>query len=348
MNDTDQAKIDAGLGTEEEFASLDEFASPDTGKQEVKHDRYGRYILPDPVTGKERKWTRVSTIAGTLKDTFHLDLWKGRMIAHGMGLRPDLVSLAGQYDVTEDKEALNKIVEQAKDAAGANKGANLGTALHGYAERLDAGMALPGRLAGSTRRSLDLYRETLAENGIVPLPQYMERVVLNHKLGIVGRLDRLYEVATYPLPIVGDLKSQKTFDFGYLEIATQLSLYSHADYIWNEQTQEWEEMPKVDQARAVGIHLPSQRKPGEEFCELHWIDLVEGWMYVRLAMSVRAARTRGKAAGKKVGRTLYWRIQLANAQTVDELSSVFQRAYAAGQWNDELKEFGLRRKEEIT
>lgn len=337
----------------DEFTSLDddEFSSPDSETAKpgaVRFSHNGRYILPDPKTGKERQFTRVSTIAHTLADTFHLDKWNGRMIAKGMGLRPDLASLAGQYDVTDDKAKLNEIAEKAKEAAGGSHGANLGTALHGYAERLDSGEdVFKQRLAANTRRCLELYRDTITREGITMLPQYMERVVLNSRYEIVGRLDRLASAPTFPHPIVADLKSQKTLDFGYMEIAMQLAIYANADYMWNEETAKWEPMPETDKDLAVIIHLPAQRKRGEEICELHWVDLVEGWRYVRLAMSVRTARRMTKTLGRPVGRDLYWRAQLSACDSVEELSAVFRRAHAAGQWNSDLERFGLQRRDEI-
>jgi hypothetical protein len=350
VNDTDAARIDLsdnGNETEEmEFADLDEptdeFVNPDHGDKPgaVKFSHNGRYILPDPETGKEKQWTRASTIAHTISDTYHLDKWRDRMIARGMGLRPDLASLAGQYDVTEHKTELQKIADQAMDTAGANQGANLGTALHGYAERLDGGEdVFRQRMHKSTRRTLELYQEVKTKQGIRILPRYTERVVLNKEYGIVGRLDRIAEVATHPLPVIADLKSQKMF-YSYMEVAIQLAIYSRGDCMWNEDTCEWEEMPEMDTENAFVIHIPAQRESGQEACEIHWIDLVEGWTYVRLAMNVRKARKRGKNAGRALGNELYWRQRLASANRVEDLSAVFREAHKAGEWNDHLSAFG--------
>lgn len=331
---------------EDEFVDADEtgdeFVDPDHGDKPgaVKFSHNGRYILPDPETGKEKQWTRASTIAHTISDTFHLDKWRDRMIARGMGLRPDLASLAGQYDVTENKRELQEIADKALDTAGANQGANLGTALHGYAERLDAGEdVFRQRMQPTTRRTLELYQEQKSKQGIRILPEYMERVVLNKEYGIVGRLDRIAEVDTYPLPVIADLKSQKDF-FSYMEIAIQLAIYSRADFMWNEDTCEWEQMPEMDTENAFVIHVPAQRKEGQETCEIHWIDLVEGWFYVRLAMNTRKARKRGKFAGRPLGNELYWRQRLAAATSATELSAIFREAHSAGEWNDKLTEFG--------
>ena len=55
----------------------DQFAAPATSF-EPKHDRWGRYLLPDPETGAERAWTRATTVARTLADEYGLTKWKLR------------------------------------------------------------------------------------------------------------------------------------------------------------------------------------------------------------------------------------------------------------------------------
>src|SRR5690606_41320127 len=56
----------------------------------IRRDQYGRYILPDPVTGEEKPWTRVTTLAGTLADRRGLEKWAQRNIVYGLGQRQDL------------------------------------------------------------------------------------------------------------------------------------------------------------------------------------------------------------------------------------------------------------------
>lgn len=322
--------------------SGDVFETPDNGHAgKVKIGHAGRYVLPDPYTGKEKHWTRVSTIAKVLQDSYHLDNWKLRMVAKGMGIRHDLVMLAANLDVKEDRDELQEIASKAHEAAGGNVGANLGTALHGYVERMDAGEDLSReRMAPETRRSLDLYHETMTRNGLVTDPRFMERVVLNSEYGIVGRLDRILTCPRFwSLPKIGDLKTQQTMDFGGLEIAIQLSLYAHADWMWNEETGVWEPFPEMDTETAIVMHLPAKEKS----CEIWDVDIATGWQCVRLAMNVRKARKIGKRLMTPHRDDFQWRIKILDATSVDDLSAIWRDAQSSGEWSKSLERFGLER-----
>lgn len=325
----------------------DVFSSPDEsgweGKVRIGHA--GRYVLPDPITGKEKHWTRVSTIAKTLQDSYHLDKWHLRMVAKGMGIRPDLVELAANLDVKEDKEELQGIAEKAHEAAGGSVGANMGTALHAYAERVDRGEDLTDvPMKGSTRAALDRYHETMTQYGFVTRPEFMERVVLNSEFGIVGRLDRiLYDPVFWDLPRIGDLKTGSTMDFGGLEIAMQLGLYANSDYIWNSDEGKWETFPEMDTQWAIVMHLPS--KGGD--CEIYDVDIDGGWKCVRLAMNVRTARRRGKGFLQPRRNDRAWRVRILKAQSAEDLSAIWRDAQAARKWNKELEAYGKKRLQEI-
>lgn len=326
----------------------DVFSSPDgntwSGKVRIGHA--GRYVLPDPVTGKEKHWTRVSTIAKVLQDSYHLDNWKLRMVAKGMGIRPDLVALAANLDVKEDKEELQDIADKAHEAAGGNVGANMGTALHAYIERVDAGEDLSAEgMHAKTRRALDRYQKTMREYGLETDPRLMERVVLNYEYGIVGRLDRiLMDPVFWKRPRIGDLKTGSTMDFGGLEISIQLALYAHADYIWNEDEGEWETFPEMDMEKAIVMHLPSKG----DTCEIYDVDIDGGWKCVRLAMNVRKARKIGKGFMVPRPNDRHWRLRIHNASTRKELSEIWRDAQAEGKWTKSLQKYGMERLAEIT
>ena len=104
----------------------------------VLRDRWGRYVIPDPATGEPRAWTRVTTLARTLADRTVLEAWDQRNIALGIGARQDLYAQAASC-TAEDTGTLTEIVAQARAAAAAQAGANTGSALHRFTERLDAG-----------------------------------------------------------------------------------------------------------------------------------------------------------------------------------------------------------------
>ena len=61
-------------------------------RSEPERDRWGRYIIPHPHTGKKTSWTRATTWAKTLDDTFALTKWELRMAGLGLVARPDLLA----------------------------------------------------------------------------------------------------------------------------------------------------------------------------------------------------------------------------------------------------------------
>ena len=53
-------------------------------RPQPERDRYGRYKIPHPTTGKDMSWTRATTMASSVADTFGLTNWKTRMVAYGL------------------------------------------------------------------------------------------------------------------------------------------------------------------------------------------------------------------------------------------------------------------------
>lgn len=261
-----------------------QLTDPAPAKPERKlYDQWGRYLLPDPDTGKTRPWTRATTLAKALEDTYNLEVWSNRMVAKGMALRPDLVAMAATLDVSADKDKLNRVAKDAKEAAGGSSGANMGTALHSMTEKMDAGETVdPGPFAAE----LAAYRATLQAERLEPVQDYMERIICVPELGVAGRLDKLLDPGDGALYQVGDLKSQKSMDFGQISIAVQLSLYAHAYAVWDPHAEEWEDPPAIDRERAVVIWLPV----GRGICQLFDVDLIKGWEWARLSAEIRRIR----------------------------------------------------------
>ena len=327
--------------------------APTQAAGKVRMER-GRYKLPDPDTGKDVLFTRVSNIAKVLEDTYHLDLWKDRMLAKGLAMRPDLVMLAGATPLEEKWKFSNDIVRPARDTAGGSQGANHGTAFHSLTEIVDRGEPVPpGTLLDNVKR-LDLYKQSLNAHGLTVIPDWMERVVLNREHRLVGRTDRALwadrgQGAAAWLPqgfsaVIGDVKSQKSMDFGCMSIAMQLAIYAHADLVWNEDAGRWEE-PDIDLNRdvAVVMHVPSDRIAAD----IHVIDIARGWELVQMAMEVRAARKETLNRRLNSPSEVKWERAILNASTKQELSQIWKAAVAAGEWTDELLELGKSRQAEI-
>ena len=249
---------------------------------EPKRDRYGRYLLPHPDTGKEIPLTRVTTIANTLADRYGLEQWGQRNTVLGIGLRPDLYALAVS-STPDDKQQLNKVVKQAQEAAKASSGANLGTALHRITERVDRGDDLD--IPQDWKGDVDAYCQTLADHHVGIRTEFIERIVVNFNIGAAGTLDRLVQLSGQAALTVADLKTGKdVVKYGTTEIAIQLALYANSTHVWNGT--DYNPMPPVDTNKALIIHLPV----GKSQCTLHTVDIAAGWEAAQLALQVREWR----------------------------------------------------------
>jgi hypothetical protein len=256
---------------------------------EIKRDRYGRYLLPDPVSGEERSWQRVTTFIKLLSDTYNLDQWRLRQASIGLSKRPDLMLMIASVadpDSKDGKADIQKAVDAAIEAAGASTGANLGTAIHAMTEAVDRGHPLPITTAEIATKIAD-YTATLERYGLTPVGEWIERVIVNPDLDVAGTADRFVRCADGHVR-VADLKTGKTVNFGQLEYAMQLAAYANAAGMWNGTG--WDAMPdRLDTATGYVIHLPAQT---DEPCEVYAVDLEVGWQACRLAVDVRGARQR--------------------------------------------------------
>lgn len=258
----------------------------------IERDRYGRYLIPAEDDPKKKvAHTRATTVAKTLSDTYNLELWGKRMTAIGLTRRADLYARVAACD-PDDRKTLNALLEEAQEAAAATVGRNLGTALHSFTERHDRGddvSAVPAPWDADLRA----YALELRQRHVTVVPSMIERVVVLEELGIAGTFDRLLQVPRLgSLPVVGDLKTAKElYELG--EIAMQLALYAHGDFIWNPKTKTREPMPEVNKEQAIVMHLP----PGQATCTLLVVDIVAGWEAVQQAMWARDWRNRSKKLG---------------------------------------------------
>lgn len=265
-------------------------------RPEPKRADDGSYILPDPVTGRARSWQRATTLAHIPADSYHLDRWKLRNVALGLKARPELLDRVPDKPPTgkAGKDGLNDLVEEAWEAAGANDGSAAGTDLHSLTEWADAGRLGEldvSEVPASMLDDLVAYQDALADAGIEVLPELIERVVVNTAVGTGGTFDRVYRLPDSRL-VIGDLKTQKTVRFGWLEIAIQLAEYAYADAMLGDDG-ELEDMPDVDRTIGLVVHLPA----GRAEASLWEVDLVEGWEAALLAARTREFRRASRGMG---------------------------------------------------
>ncbi len=267
---------------------------------EVRRDGHGRYMIPGlpadylaqfatkgyaTPTGRDEAWTRATTFAKSISDTFTLSQWSQRMVVKGLSMRPDLIALAAATRV-DDKRTLDDIANQAKDAAAVRARANLGTAVHGFTEMHDRGEDLSG-VPVQFMPDVAAWATALANHGLMPEPGLIEQTVVNTRWGVAGTFDRVFSVRNRTEHVVGDLKTGRDLQYGWNEIAIQLVIYATADAIYDWVTNWFYPMPKrLDQSRALVIHLPA----GTGEADTYTVKLAEAAEAADLCLGVRKWR----------------------------------------------------------
>jgi hypothetical protein len=279
------------VGTKDRTAAVtDDFdsAAPPRvrAEQKVKRDGYGRYLIPHPVTGKKQAWQRATTFVKMLEDNFGLMTWQQRMIAKGLSMRPDLIDVISTLDVKRDREQLNKLLEEAKNVAGAKVAANVGTTVHKHTEEVDLGEPLDS-VPPRYRPDVAAYRRALWDAGIKIVPSLVERITVVPELDVGGTLDRIVLDRDGRYRVL-DVKSGN-MDFGQLAICMQLALYAHGVNtagVYNLDTGIWLPGPCVETDYGLVAHIV----PGSGTCELLHVPIDAGWEAVRVAADVREKR----------------------------------------------------------
>lgn len=246
-------------------------------------DRFGRYLIPDPETGKHRPWTRATTIAKTLEDPTNLTRWAKRMTAIGVATRPSIA--AGVVANKDDKRTLDDLVEQAIQAAGGNENRELGTHLHDITAQLDRGAHID--VPEPWAADVAAYRAALTDRSLTVDPQWVEVILLNRPLEIAGTVDRLYLDHENQL-VVGDLKTGGYL--AWLSFAMQFAIYATATHWFDPATGQIHQLPPIRQDHALLVHLPA----GEARCRIEPLSVPVGYDAVLMALEVRRQRALDK------------------------------------------------------
>lgn len=253
-----------------------------------KVDRYKRYVL-DPHGKGEKSYTRSTTLAKTLEDTYMLSKWQQRNAARGVALRPDLVARAIVTPV-DKKGDWEEILSQAETVAAGGSNANLGTAFHqlhdGIEKMTDADyLAVPENL----RVTYERYRAELDRLGITELVS--EVTVINEQIGTAGKVDGLLRLADGRV-VVGDRKSGKASKYPH-SVAIQLANYSHANLIEvdGKFVPMAEAYPDLDPSVGIVIEV-SFGDADTATVHVYEFDLDAGWYGALLASKVKRWRNR--------------------------------------------------------
>lgn len=257
-----------------------------SGQPEPDRDRWGRYLIMG------QAHTRATTFAKLGANTKAIGLWNERNVIRGLTLRPDLLMLANGLEVKRDRDQLNSIASQAKDAAGSKVAANIGTAYHAFSERIDAGLMTISDVPVQYQRRVEEYTGALYRAGLTTRPEWIERTTavradqIGAPLPVAGTLDRIFQMPDGSL-VIGDLKTGADLSYGEMEIEVQLALYAHGVnthglFDWNTKTWHTVEGPgyapggpglKVRTDIAIVAHLPADG----DGCTLYVADIERGW-----------------------------------------------------------------------
>lgn len=245
-------------------------------------DQYGRPEI-DGVP-----YTRASTLSKALEDQGSLIQWSARMAIIGLARSKDLIAATAATDV-DDRLALNRLVDRAKDRAQSMAKADIGTAIHAVTVMLDKGLPVDGQ-PGEVITSARAYQDVMKSRSLVPLAA--EVFVVCPELKAAGSFDRLLKGPTRTL--IGDLKTSARADivkYSALSWAVQLTVYARGKpWIPGRGIVEWADLglPTPDQTRGLVIHVIQ----GTDRVRLYSIDLQAGYEAAQLACDVRAWRSR--------------------------------------------------------
>lgn len=250
------------------------------GEEGISRDQWGRPLILDPTTGELTAYTRASAMANHIESTFGLTVWQKRLIAQGMGHRPDLAAMAAAlppYDscTAEDKKSLQEIVDAALEVAKAYEKANWGTAVHAFTDPTKPSGPVPERMQADVRS----HTEALEMTGVVVFAT--EIFVVNDRLKVAGTLDQVVGVPALNCAMVADTKTGKA---DLHKTAIQVGNYAESmvyDAGTGERTPIMEyvgknvtgfPVPALNPDVGLYTHIP--REQGKT--SLHPLNLVEG------------------------------------------------------------------------
>jgi hypothetical protein len=310
------------------------------GVAEIPRDHWKRPLVVPEGGGKPVPYTRCTTFVDVLDDKYNLQRWQLRQVALGLADRPDLILSVSAY--RDDKAALNRIADQALEAAKSGAAATTGTALHALTERRDRGQAI-GVVPAAYRADLTAY--AAATGGMEHVGIEVFTVHDGYRIG--GTPDRVVKFrGRY---YIADVKTGE-ISYGGLKIAMQLAVYANSTLYTATGGRHPYPWP-VDTERAIVIHLPA----GQGFCSLHWVNIAAGWEAVETASMVRGWRARKDwytpvpPDDRPALSTALSEVDIAisNAATIDELRMVWTKAIAAQTWTDEHLQKALVRKQQL-
>lgn len=326
----------------------------------VDMDGYKRYKLPHPETGRPTAYTRATTIASVIADYYTLNRWKQRMVAvnimtllkqaeQGHAYAIEAMEKLGKLVVeSPDEKNLGRYLDELDNELGGADARELGGAVHDWIAELDMGRVLIHQIPEMFHPYVRAYQDSLARAGLIAIPEYTERIVLNQKGAetIAGRLDGIaYCVETDELVVI-DRKTSKTLDFGVLEYGCQLAVYAYADLMLLPDRSGWEPMPEVSGDFTYVIHVPSDQPEKSQVVPMK---LWPGGEAMVTAFDVRDKRRNDKAnflggtyplPSERSLQYVQARQALQNVRDLEHAQKIMAEYEAV--WDDDLSQFGAQ------
>lgn len=253
--------------------------------------------MRDPATGEfvRAPYQRASGAGSAIEFEGGIQSWKLRQTIIGLIARPDLWALA--QSVIEPQGAgrteMDKtVVKPAQEAAGSDLAANLGTAGHAFAEKVDRGIELPP-LSGSFAAWVQTYR-TLTTGWRWSLTE--ARLVWDAQQ-LAGRVDRIGSPPGFMIApdgaiigpddlVVVDIKTSSSSRYFGAKFAVQLAVYACGRLYDLETGQRTPTGARTDWGLVV--HIPTGGTSGA----LYWVNLAVGAELAALAKQVMRERGR--------------------------------------------------------
>lgn len=339
---------------------------PAVPRAESKFNGWGWYQLPSPTTGRPTGYPRASTVAKTLDDTYGLNKWKTREIVQKVldlaRMDPgtvvyddgspekvtagDLLGLLDEAFAGPKVTKVNEVLETIDNCMGGADARELGECVHAWLEALDIGQVLIHQVPDVVKPHVHYARKVMAHRGIVALPEYVERVVLNDRgeEPVAGRIDRIFQLVTTGELVMGDVKSSKSLEYSWLPFGVQVGgVYGWATKMLTIDGKGWEPMPEIRDDFAILLHVPSNQP---ERAAAITIDMTWGAETMIASLDTRRRRKEAEKLvpqhavpmpSKQAVRYATARLALSEITSLEDGQAVYETYQDV--WDDDLGEF---------
>jgi len=299
--------------------------------------------------GKRAK--SVTAVAKIPVDTYSIEQWSQRQVAIGLAMDKNLVeNIAVDID---NRDALNNIVEQAKQTASAHRAADRGSQMHRVLQLvlLDQEHKL---LTDQQRTDAELLKRTLDLHKLTPYDALTEQFVAWPHHTVTGRFDAILERPDGKL-ILTDLKSGPNAATYPHATAIQLALYARAPHISDaiatkgdrSEVIDWRTMPERLEYRYAYVLLA---QPGTSTGTFHEINIEHGWAAARMALAIvnwRKEHNYGKDIVQEIPPPLSLLEQACIAPTLKTLRELWTEANDTGELSDDFRAVALERSQQL-